>query len=197
MRLCKIGFTADLAEVFQAMKAYISVLETFQEEQYSTTEPDMCRISNQRNLVQFHLLSLPPAGEFDENFRQSYPVYEACRLAGLIFAVGVTFPLPVQRAPFIPLVERLQAELQASELESTWSSRGAVRVLVWVLMMGGIAATGRPERAWFVATLHRVTVSSGVSGWRELKLALESMLWLNSACDRAGKQLWDEFNEKL
>ena len=157
----------------------------------------MCRITNQRNVVQYHLLSLPPAGQFDKNFRQRYPVYESCRLAGLIVGVGVTFPLPAQTAPFQTLIRLLQVELQASDLESTWPGRDAVRALLWVLTIGGIAATGLPERAWFVATLRRVTVRSGLSRWQDLKQVLESMLWLESACDRAGKQLWDEFNKKL
>jgi hypothetical protein len=195
LRLCKIGFTADLAEVFQAMKAYISIVERYKEP--SITKPDMCRITNQRNFVQYHLLSLPPAGQFDKNFRQSYPVYESCRLAGLIVGVGVTFPLPAHTAPFQTLVRLLQIELQASDLESAWPCQDAVRALIWVLTIGGIAATGLPEGAWFVATLRRVTVRSGLSRWQDLKQVLESMLWLESACDRVGKQLWDEFNKNL
>jgi hypothetical protein len=91
----------------------------------------------------------------------------------------------------------LQVELQASYLESTWSSRDAARVLLWVLMIGGIAATGLPERTWFVSTLRTATVRSGLSRWQDLKQILESMLWLDSACDRAAKQIWDEFNKKL
>jgi hypothetical protein len=155
----------------------------------------MCRITNQRNLVQYHLLSLPPAGQFDKNFRKRYPVYEACRLAGLIFGVGVTFPLPAQTAPFSTLVRFLQAELQASGLESTWPCRDAVRILLWVLTVGGIAATGFPERAWFVATLGRVIARSRLSRWQDLKQVLEPMPWLDSACGYAAKKLWDEYDD--
>lgn len=195
MRLCEIGFTAELAKVTQAMKAYISTVERYQEG--SIADPDMCRISNQRNLVQHQLLSLPPAAQFDQNFRQSYPIYETCRLAGLIFGVGVIFPLPAQTVPFQTLVRQLQAELQESNLESSWRSRDAVGVLIWALTMGGIAAIGLPERIWFIATLGSVTARSGLSRWGDLKQVFELMPWLDSACDSAGQQLWDEVNNSL
>jgi hypothetical protein len=190
MRLCKIGFNAELAEVYQAMKAYISTVEKYLDG--TAAEPDMCRISNQRNLVQYHLLSLPSVAKLNPKFRQSYPVYEACRLAGLIFGVGVIFPLPIRTAPFQTLVKLLQAELWESKLESTWCSRDAVGVLLWILTLGGIAARGLPERAWFVATLGWATAHCDLSRWRDLKQILEMMPWLDSACDNAGQQLWDE-----
>jgi hypothetical protein len=190
MLLCKIGFTAELAEVFQAMKAYTSIVEEYQDG--STTEPDLCRISNQRNFVQHRLLSLPPARNLDQDFRKSHPVYEICRLTGLIFGVGVIFPLPAQTTPFPALVKLLQAELQEPSLESDWWFPDAVGVLIWVLTLGGIAATGLPNRTWFVAALARVTARSGLSRWRDLNAVLDRILWLDSACDFGGQQLWEE-----
>ena len=135
MLLCKIGFTAEMVEVFQAMKAYTSIVEKYQDE--STTKPDPCRLSNQRNFVQHRLLSLLPARKLDQDFRKSHPVYEICRLAGLIFGVGVIFPLPAQTAPLPTLVKLLQAELQESNFESDWWFPDAVGVLIWVLTLGG------------------------------------------------------------
>jgi hypothetical protein len=190
MLLCKIGFTAELAEVFQAMKAYTSIVEKY--EDGSTTEPDLCRICNQRNFVQHCLLSLLPAGKLDQDFRKSHPVYEICRLTGLIFGVGVIFPLPAQTAPLPTLVRLLQTELQESSLESDWWFLDAVKVLIWVLTLGGIAATGLPNRTWFVAALGRVSARSGLARWQDLKLVLDQMVWLDSACDFGGEQLWEE-----
>lgn len=190
MMLYTVGFTAELAEVFQVMKAFTCILEKYQDG--STTEPDLCRISNQRNFVQHRLLSLLPAGKLDWDFRKSHPVYEICRLAGLIFGVGVIFPLPVQTTPLPTLVKHLQAELQEPSLESAWWFPDAVEILIWVLTLGGIAATGLPNRIWFVATLGRVSACSGLSNWRDLKLILDRMLWLDSACNVGGQQLWEE-----
>jgi hypothetical protein len=137
-------------------------------------------------------LSLLPAEKLDQGFRKSHSVYEICRLAGLIFGVGVVFPLPVQTTSLPSLVKLLQTELQESSLESDWWFPDAVEILIWVLTLGGIAATGLPNRIWFVATLSRVSAYSGLSKWRDLKPVLERMLWLNSACDVGGQQLWEE-----
>jgi hypothetical protein len=172
------------------MKAYTSIVEKYQDE--STTKPDPCRLSNQRNFVQYRLLSLPPAGKLDQDFRKRHPVYEICRLAGLIFGVGVIFPLPAQTAPLPTLLKLLQAELQESRLESDWWLPDSVGVLIWVLTLGGIAATGLPNRTWFVAALGRVTARSGLARWRDLKPVLDQILWLDSACDFGGQQLWEE-----
>jgi hypothetical protein len=187
MLLCKIRFTTELAEVFQATKAYTSIVEKYDDR--STTEPNLRKISNQRNFVQHRLLSLLPAGKLDQDFRKSHPVYEICRLAVLIFGVGVIFPLPAQTAPLPTLVKLLQAELQESSLESDWWFPDAVEVLIWVLTLGGIAATGLPNRTWFVTALGRVTAYSGLSRWRDLKPVLDRILWLDSACDFGGQQL--------
>jgi hypothetical protein len=188
--LFKIGFSAEMVEVFQAMKAYTSIIEKYQDG--STTEPDLFRICNQRNFVQHRLLSLLPARNLDQDFRTSYPVYEICRLAGLIFGVGIIFPLPAQTAPLPTLVKLLQAELQEFNLESDWWFPDAVGVLIWVLTLGGIAATGLPNRTWFVAALGRVSARSGLARWRDLKPVLDQILWLDSACDFGGQQLWEE-----
>jgi hypothetical protein len=190
MLLCNIGCTVELVEVFQVMKAYTSIVKKYQDG--SITEPDLYRICNQRNFVQYRLLSLLPAQNLDQDFRTSHPVYEICRLAGLIFGVGVIFPLPAQTAPLPTLVKLLQAELQEPRLESDWWFPDAVGVLIWVLTLGGIAATGLPNRIWFVATLGRVTARSGLARWRDLKPVLDQILWLDSACDFGGQQLWEE-----
>lgn len=190
MRLCNIGLTAELAEVYQAMKAYIDIVERYQGG--STLEPDLSMICTQRNLVQHHLLSLQPAGKLGVNFRQTYPMYEACRLAGLILGVGVIFPLPAQMAPLETLMRDLKFELQATEVESNCCSRDAMGVLIWILTLGGIAATGFPERLWYVTTLGRIIACSCISRWQDLKQILELMPWLETACDRAGQQLWNE-----
>jgi len=192
MRLCDIGFTTELAEVYQAMKTYLSMVKRY--EKSSIIDPHMC---DHRNIVQYHLLSLLPAKDFNEEFRQTHPVYEACRLAGLIFGVGVIFPLSAQTAPFQTLVIQLQAELKSSDMESRWRSRDSIGVLFWVLTLGGIAATGYPERTWFVATLGRFISCSGLSSWQDLKQVLELMPWLDSACGNGAQQLWDELENSI
>jgi hypothetical protein len=190
MLLCKFRFTAELTEVFQLMKAFMSIIEKYHDG--SITKPDLCRISNQRNFIQHRLLSLPPAAILDADFRKNHPVYEICRLAALVFSVSAIFPLPVQTAPLPTLVKLLQAELQDSGLKSDWWFPDAAGVLIWALTLGGIAATGTPNRTWFVAALAYLSAYRGLSNWQDLELILDRVLWLDSACGLGGQHLWEE-----
>ena len=43
-----------------------------------------------------------------------------------------------------------------------------------------------------MAALGRVSARSGLASWQDLKLVLDQILWLDSACDFGGEQLWEE-----
>lgn len=65
-------------------------------------------------------------------------------------------------------------------------------MLLWVVVMGGIAAAGTQERPWFAGYVRNLAKKNGVYGWSELKIIIKRMLWLDSACDQAARELWDE-----
>lgn len=48
------------------------------------------------------------------------------------------------------------------------------------------------ERPWFAAQLSNVINRSPLTHWKDLKSALRSTLWLDSACDMGGRDLWRE-----
>lgn len=117
-------------------------------------------------------------------------MYDTCRIAALIFCLGVVFPLPYQISPLPVLAVTLK-----QELEKAWplvESRRENEALFWAVVMGGIAATATQERPWFVAELRSLARKNCVPGWNELKVIVKRMLWLDSACDQAGRDLWDE-----
>ena len=167
------------------MKIYTSTLEKYIEGDISGPNPRM--ICDQRNLIQYHLMSFPPA----RSLTGANPFYEVCRISAIIYSVGVTFPLPGAGAPFASLARTLKTELQVLGPCCDWPSLDA-NILVWLLTLGGIAATGLSERKWFVVALARQARRALLCQWQELKQALKATLWLDSACDRAGEQLWTE-----
>jgi hypothetical protein len=144
---------------------------------------------DRRNLVQYNLMSIQPInGSEPEN-----AVSEICRIAAIIYSVGVTFPLAGVGAPLESLVKMLKTELQKCNLlEIATLSPATDRLLLWVLMMGGIAAMDKSERPWFAAQLSNVINRSRLTHWKDLKSALKSTLWLDSACDMGGRDLWRE-----
>lgn len=201
-KLRDIGFTQEMAEVFHAMRIYVAIVDQYI--RGKQVKPDLSLITDQRNLIQHTLLSLPPVSQlpYDVFVASHLPhhrqqvVYEACRLAALIFGVGVTFPLPAQTSPLGSLARFLHALLRdvpISELCAT--SLDASVALLWVLTLGGIAASGQPDRAWFVCALAPVAQQLGCRSWPGLKPVLEMMLWYDTACDEPGQELWMEVEQ--
>jgi hypothetical protein len=187
---CRVGLTVELAEVFQAMQVYESIVDAYS--QGTMAPPDMAFMVDQRNLVTHAVMSLPAASEYGPEFLEIHPIYEACRLAAITYAVGVLFPLPASAAPFPTLVRDLKAALEESNLAFHWPSASAISMLLWVLTIGGIAAQDMPERQWYLETLRKFIGETGLLSWPGLRTHLKSILWLDIACEPGGLMLWNE-----
>jgi hypothetical protein len=176
-------------DVFRGMRAYISLVETYQDGVDGGV--DNLTLCDTRNLVQWHVMALAPASELGPLLVQFCPVYEACRLALVIFGVGVTFPLPPGVALFSKLASALRVELQRLTQDNASQNVSSMQACCWCLVLGGIVAEAE-EKRWFVQELKRTQAALGISTWEQLKRVLRSFLWLDSACDMAGRQLWVE-----
>lgn len=187
-----IGFTQQLSEVFQAIKIYISTLEDFEKcKQSLRKETRLCLMADQRNLIQYVLLSLPSAEQISDFSPEGPLLYDACRISGLIFSIGVIFPLPYEAGALQKLTKILKLELQRIPRPCLQSPR-AQGVLIWILTIGGIAAIDALERSWFVTQLKTMVEMSSLRDWSQLKRVLRRTLWLDSACDLAGRSLLAE-----
>lgn len=190
-RLSEIGVTPQMAEAFQSAYTYINIVKASLGGTY-----DVSMLADQRNITQYTLCLVPPPKDIPTYF--SHPTqtatYEACRLASLIFGVGVIFPIPAQNTPLTSLMRQIQTILRERDSSGLWSSPAARIPLIWILTMAGIAATDTPERPFFVSALGETARRSGLASWPDVKRALEMMLWLDVACDEAGEYLWLEAN---
>ena len=65
-------------------------------------------------------------------------------------------------------------------------------VLLWMMVLGGIASSDKPERPWFVSQLALIVRKLRLMDWGGVEDILESFLWLESACGKGGRELWDE-----
>jgi hypothetical protein len=181
----------QLADIFSALEGYLAVLErhhaSFKDETY------LCKLADQRNFIQHCLLSLPPRMGNNEPLTGVHLFYEAFRLSALIFSFGVVFPMSYDAAPFSTLAILLKTEIQYLDMNSQQSLPCTRNMLAWVLIIGAIGAAAKGSvRAWFVARLKNLALGNGISAWSEIKSILEKVLWLNSACDSAGQQVWAE-----
>ncbi|CAG8253481.1 unnamed protein product [Penicillium salamii] len=187
-RLQVIGATSEMAEAFQAAHTYVTIIKA-----NPTSVRDVSFLADQRNLTQHTLLSLAPASNLHAFFSLSHSAtYEACRLAALIFGVGVLFPIPAQNTPLHRLARLIQAVLHQPSASELWSSPATRLPLLWILTLGGIAASDTPERVWYTSALRNVMSKTNIQTWPNLKAVLESMLWYDAACDAAAETLWFE-----
>jgi Fungal specific transcription factor domain len=169
-----IGFETDpdLYNVFSKLNNYTTMIDNFCEGRQIVAASVLI---DHRNMTQHALLSLPPRTGRSECYR----------LAAMIYSLLVTFPLPYMVAPFAYLITQLKLTL------SEWDGDDD-HMLLWVLTMGGIGATGLGERMWFMQKLQDVAARIGIRSWFELRDAIKRGLWHETTNDRDGQGLWLE-----
>ncbi|KAJ5810658.1 uncharacterized protein N7503_002876 [Penicillium pulvis] len=196
-----IGFTPQMAEAFQAARSYVRIINKSEEGRKSRNEDrlDESLLADQRNLTEYTLLTLLPSEAIISYFSHSTQAttYEACRLAGLIFGVGVIFPIPQQNSPLKGLAKKIRAAVLQPTAVVLWSSESTRIPLIWILTLGGIAAFGTPDRWFFVSSLADTVRRVNIRSWTETKLSLDKMLWHEGACEKAGRNLWCEIESYL
>ena len=186
----QLGLTFQIVEAMTAAATYVEIMKTCVKGVH-----DVSLLADQRNLTQYTLLSVPPAMDIQKTFSQPIDeaAYEACRLAMLIFAVGVVFPITANNTPLPDLAQKLQAVLRRPEAAELYRSTKYFVLLIWILTMGGIAAFDRPaERAFFASGLMEITRRTGLTTWADVKRSMEVMLWYDIACDEAGETFFTE-----
>jgi hypothetical protein len=148
-------------------------------------------IARTRTAVQQRVLLLPWPEELNRTPMTSPKpnIYECCRLTALIFSVAVVCPVPNSYNLLQNLVRRLKIALEVLEIETC--PLELCGVLLWMLVLGGIAASDKPERPWFASQFALIVRRLNID-WAGIEDILETFLWLESACGQGGRQLWDE-----
>jgi len=147
---------------------------------------------DRRNSLQHRLMSLPSSQDLPDQEVTSPLLYEAIRSTAILYSGAVTFPLPPLSGHFQRLVQILKPLLEGSKFDIYW--RHYPETLLWILVLGGIAATGMRtgERDWFVRNIVIVAKILELSKWEQIVDVLEGFLWLDSACEAGGRILWAE-----
>ncbi|RFU31449.1 hypothetical protein B7463_g4899, partial [Scytalidium lignicola] len=132
----------------------------------------------QRNTIQHRLMSLPRGVELE---------YGEC-------GRDVCSPPALRYLPH--LGARLKDIMEESKFDPCWQL--CPETLVWMLVLGGISSTGTAERSWYVQNLAAVSAALKLSEWEEVDEGLREFLWLSSACEPGGRELWMEvMNDRL
>jgi hypothetical protein len=155
---------------------------------------DLGAFISARNSIQHSLMSLPKGDELEYGEVSSICLYESIRHTAIIYSVAVTFPLPPTTGIFRKLARGLKMIMENSKFDSCWQL--CPKALLWMLVLGGIAASETVDRTWFVQNLAAVSGALKLSEWEDVAKEVESYLWLASACDSGGRSLWDEMRSE-
>jgi Fungal specific transcription factor domain len=150
----------------------------------------MTAIIDQKNGTQFALMSLRAANAHLPDPRIIEPLYEACRLAAIIYSILVVLPWPASTAPFPELAIQLEEELNGGDIMK--DSPRAPELLLWILFMGGIASIGLAQRTWYVEGIGSLAKKMNLVSSEKIKEIMMNFLWLGSTSDGDGLELWND-----
>ncbi|KKK20450.1 hypothetical protein ARAM_002906 [Aspergillus rambellii] len=181
-----------MAWEFHAIRGYNALVHEYSQGLCPTL--DMAYVLDLRNMVHYHLLSLPTSAEMLETLQDLPPTYESLRLALIAYSLLVLFPIPLTIEPYPRLAHLLRYELELTQMRlDLWMPM--IEMLLWVLTIGGISSFETVHRPWYVQRLRWMVQMFGVESWEQLKEIMVSIIWLDTPCDVEGMLLWKEVQE--
>ena len=188
-----LGLDSRTCKVLEDICDFTSLIDIYQRR--ATHINNLTGMIDRRNAVQHALLSLPPIDELMRTqFTPPHSLYEPIRLTTLLYALGVTFPLPPLLQTHQKIVKLLVKALRILSL----NDHPPPKIMLWILILGGISALGMEEREWFVSQITKITLAypSDYGTWEDAECVMHCFLWLESACDAAGRLLWSEVEQQ-
>jgi len=189
-----LGMHGDVVDVFLNLKDYSDAVGAYVN---GASLPE-CMADN-RNWVLHGPLCLPSVdatallsqfGSSSQDFHRTMLCYEACRLTAVMCCIHVTFPVPrtmYARRLLLPQMKEAIAKIQLAT-----GDRAPGELVLWCVVVGGIAASSQPERSVFAMQLVNVSTFLRLTRWSDAKVVLRKFPWLDSVCDRGGAAFWNE-----
>lgn len=146
-------------------------------------------LANQRNFVQHCLMSKHPS-KTEKDLGENDSFYTACWFAAVIYSLITVFPIPHWAAPFVQLSLQIKDTISSPTIKARWAE--APSLMLWVTVMGAIAAVNLPERSWYISVLERLTNRLKITSWDDMRTELQNFLWFNSVSEPDGQRLWKE-----
>lgn len=187
-------FPRGFLEILHDMVIYTDRIQSLVHGRVCQSQPQMLSLVEQRNWIQHRLLSLPSK---DECVAPVSFLYEPFRLAARIYSLAVILPLPMAVAPFARLAKLLQVEIsQAMEYEPVFSD-AEVDLLLWMVVLGGIASEGKRVRSWYETMLRHLLQGRDFICFAEVKSAMKKVLWLDLSCDPGLQRLMIDTSARI
>ncbi|KIX03599.1 uncharacterized protein Z518_07152 [Rhinocladiella mackenziei CBS 650.93] len=153
----------------------------------------MLQISSAALCLQHKLYSLPVELPPNQDLELEDYLFDACRLAIMVYNDMVLWPIPWAAGVKPRLARRLRCRL--CPILSLVHDDGTGRytnLLLWLLLMGGIAATYTTDRTWYVEQLSTYRMIVRCPTWADFKQRMQTFLWWSSVLDDPAFKLWTE-----
>jgi hypothetical protein len=129
----------------------------------------------------------------DDNIRDAEHkgdlVWRSCASAGLLYVHHFLRGLPLAYRQFDTLCQDLWFTLvEIADVEQAWNF--APELLMWVLSVGAILTTTRPQHQWFVDSLAAASATFGYDEWIQYREAIQSFLWVEKHDDERYFSVW-------
>ena len=155
----------ELIAAFRSLHTITALLDTSP----SLSEHDMLVYDRKRASIQHQLadVAIPPITH------NLYHISESCRLAAILYSNFALWGFKPPMDLYGHLAKMLQKALQATDDVCQWGPWSDM--LLWTLFIGGYAAFGRQERAWFSMMIREEIRSQKLKNWRSARDALDTM----------------------
>ncbi|KAE9378435.1 hypothetical protein N431DRAFT_366976 [Stipitochalara longipes BDJ] len=131
-------------------------------------------------LVQYNNSASPTPGRNTEIFR-------LLGLAGLAHIFVFTFKLPRSQMRIF-ISTQIRASLETIDMCNFQFA--CPEMMLWIILVGGLASEGTAEEAWFIKTLAKSCCSVGIVGRVALSHFLSEFLWSDFYLGLAFKDFW-------
>lgn len=129
-----------------------------------------------------------------ESLKFSELISECTRLALLMHVFTPWRGLPPDATLSITLLLHQQiAALRELIMHPSFTSNN---LTLWIFCAGGVAASGMPERKWFIGHLVQLTEELGICDWETCSGYLRKVVWHENLCGKTYRVLWEEVDGK-
>lgn len=145
---------------------------------------------NELNLTEFKMHTILENELISGHSSPEFVSWRAYPITGTIFLCMWLRQLSIRSNVIDYLVDSLVYTLEETGLENTYP----LRILLWLLFVGGSAAEGRRSRRWFLVHTSRSLHSLKVDSWESVKNALLVFPYVEE-CGEPFRRLWDEIEK--
>ncbi|KIW34175.1 uncharacterized protein PV07_00970 [Cladophialophora immunda] len=188
----------ELANALRAVGDVTVALDHYQERR--PNGPNLTDIVNAANEAHHKLSSLRPRITLDPQ-KADY-LWNLCRVAGLIYSDLVLFPLPPTTGARPRMAGELRVAMenfevfQAEEtahLDQSTKTEDYTCLVMWALMLGGLAALNTPHKRYFVQKMQEYVVRwPYATDWTAYTSLMATYLWWDYIFAEPVAKLWTE-----